>query len=91
MKLYNGDCLEVMKLIPDKSIDAIITDPPSGTTQCIWDSVIPFEPMWERDPNFSHALLDAYKAGVKVWCISLNISKTEITFNKEIPVNFGKR
>ena len=47
MKLYNGDCLEVMKLIPDKSIDAIITDPPYGTTQCKWDSVIPFEPMWE--------------------------------------------
>ena len=48
MKLYNGDCLEVMKLIPDKSIDAIITDPPYGTTQCKWDSVIPFEPMWEQ-------------------------------------------
>ena len=48
MKLYNGDCLEVMKLIPDKSIDAIITDPPYGTTACKWDSVIPFEPMWEQ-------------------------------------------
>ena len=48
MKLYNGDCLEVMKLIPDKSIDAIITDPPYGTTACKWDSVIPFEPMWKQ-------------------------------------------
>ena len=48
MKLYNGDCLEVMKLIEDKSIDAIITDPPYGTTACKWDSVIPFEPMWEQ-------------------------------------------
>tara|TARA_A100001201_G_scaffold1851_3_gene4723 strand:- start:592 stop:1305 length:714 start_codon:yes stop_codon:yes gene_type:complete len=48
MKLYNGDCLEVMKLIPDKSIDAIITDPPYGTTACKWDSVIPFKPMWEQ-------------------------------------------
>tara|TARA_R110002012_G_scaffold130864_1_gene283418 strand:- start:443 stop:745 length:303 start_codon:yes stop_codon:yes gene_type:complete len=46
MKLYNGDCLEVMKLIPDKSIDAIITDPPYGTTACKWDSVIPFDLMW---------------------------------------------
>ena len=48
MKLYNGDCLEVMKSIPDKSIDAIITDPPYGTTACKWDSVIPFEPMWKE-------------------------------------------
>ena len=48
MKLYNGDCLEVMKSIPDKSVDAIITDPPYGTTNCKWDSVIPFEPMWKQ-------------------------------------------
>tara|TARA_Y100000593_G_C4289610_1_gene327532 strand:+ start:544 stop:1296 length:753 start_codon:yes stop_codon:yes gene_type:complete len=48
MKLYNGDCLEVMKSIPEKSIDAIITDPPYGTTACKWDSVIPFDLMWEQ-------------------------------------------
>ena len=48
MKLYNGDCLEVMKSIQDKSIDAIITDPPYGITACKWDSVIPFQPMWEQ-------------------------------------------
>ena len=47
-KLYRGDCLEVMKQIPDWSIDAIITDPPYWTTDCKWDSVIPFEPMWEQ-------------------------------------------
>ena len=46
--LRQGDCLEVMKTIPDGSIDAIITDPPYGTTACKWDSVIPFEPMWEQ-------------------------------------------
>lgn len=46
--LRQGDCLELMRDIPDGSIDAIITDPPYGTTACEWDSVIPFEPMWER-------------------------------------------
>ncbi len=46
--IYNGDCLEVMKYISDKSIDAIITDPPYGTTACKWDSVIDFELMWEQ-------------------------------------------
>ena len=48
IKLIQGDCLEKMKEIPDGSIDAIITDPPYGTTACKWDSVIPFEPMWEQ-------------------------------------------
>ena len=43
-----GDCLEVMKDIPDGSVDAIITDPPYGTTACKWDSVIDFELMWEQ-------------------------------------------
>ena len=46
--LYNGDCLEVMKSIPDGSVDMILADPPYGTTACKWDSVIPFEPMWEQ-------------------------------------------
>ena len=46
--LRKGDCLEVMKTIPDGSIDAIITDPPYGTTACKWDSVIDFELMWEQ-------------------------------------------
>ena len=50
-----------------------------------------FEPMWDRDPMFSNVLFNAYKMGVKVWCITLNISKTEISFNKEIPVNFRKK
>jgi len=48
MKVIHGDCLEKMKLIPDGRIDAIITDLPYGTTVCKWDSVIPFEPMWEQ-------------------------------------------
>ena len=46
--LIKGDCLEVMKTIPDGSVDAIITDPPYGTTACKWDSVIDFELMWEQ-------------------------------------------
>ena len=46
--LMQGDCLELMKDIPDGSVDMVLTDPPYGTTACKWDSVIPFEPMWER-------------------------------------------
>lgn len=48
MELLHGDCLELMKGIPDKSIDCILTDPPYGTMSCKWDSVIPFDKMWEQ-------------------------------------------
>ena len=47
IQLYKGDCLEVMKQIPDKSVDMILCDLPYGTTACKWDTVIPFEPLWE--------------------------------------------
>ncbi len=47
-KLILGDCLEAMQDIPDNSIDLVLTDPPYGTTQCKWDSIIPFEPMWNE-------------------------------------------
>ena len=43
-----GDCLEVMKTIETGSIDMIFCDLPYGTTACKWDSVIPFEPLWEQ-------------------------------------------
>lgn len=47
-KLYQGDCLEIMPMIDDKSIDMILCDLPYGTTACSWDSVIPFEPLWAQ-------------------------------------------
>ena len=48
IKLYNGDCLKLMKDIPDKSIDMILCDLPYGTTACKWDSVIPLDQLWEQ-------------------------------------------
>lgn len=47
-KIINGDCLEIMTKIPDKSIDMILCDLPYGTTACKWDIVIPFEPLWQQ-------------------------------------------
>ena len=49
-QLYNGDCLEVMDYLIEQNIkvDMILCDPPYGTTQCKWDSFIPFDEMWER-------------------------------------------
>ena len=50
IKLYKGDCLEVMDKLIEQGVkvDAIITDPPYGTTACKWDSIIPFNEMWSR-------------------------------------------
>ena len=48
MKLYNGDCLEVMQTLPDNSIDFILTDLPYGKTRLHWDKIISFEPMWKE-------------------------------------------
>lgn len=60
-ELHKGDCLEIMPTLKAGSIDFILTDPPYGTTACKWDSVIPFEPMWEciwhvAKPNAAIAL-----------------------------------
>ena len=46
MELLHGDCLELMRSIPDKSIDMILCDLPYGTTACKWDTIIPFESLW---------------------------------------------
>jgi site-specific DNA-methyltransferase (adenine-specific) len=48
IQLLNGDCLELMQSIPDKSVDMVMCDLPYGTTACKWDSVIPFEPLWAQ-------------------------------------------
>lgn len=47
IKLMQGDCLELMKCIPDGSVDMVLCDPPYGVTECRWDSVIPFDDMWK--------------------------------------------
>lgn len=46
--LMQGDCLEAMWLIPEGSVDMILCDLPYGTTACKWDSVIPFDRLWEQ-------------------------------------------
>ena len=48
MELYNGDCLEIMKSIPDHSVDMVLCDLPYGTVACAWDCVIPFDKLWEQ-------------------------------------------
>lgn len=46
--LFQGDCLDIMPLIPDKSVQLILADLPYGTTQCKWDSVLPLDLLWKQ-------------------------------------------
>ncbi|SFL39252.1 site-specific DNA-methyltransferase (adenine-specific) [Gracilibacillus orientalis] len=46
--IYNMECIQGMKCIPDKSIDMILCDLPYGTTNCRWDEIIPFDVLWEQ-------------------------------------------
>ena len=46
--LIENDCLKELPQLPDNSIDMVLADVPYGTTQCKWDQVIPFEPMWKE-------------------------------------------
>lgn len=48
IELLHGDCLDLMKNIADNSVDMVLCDPPYGTTACKWDSIIPFDKMWEQ-------------------------------------------
>ena len=55
IELWQGDCLELMPNIKDKSIDMILCDLPYGTTSCKWDIVIPFDKLWE---NYNRIIKD---------------------------------
>lgn len=64
MQLLKGDCLELMKGIPDGSVDLVLCDLPYGTTDCSWDSVLPFDQLWDHynrvlKPNGAAVLFSA--------------------------------
>ncbi len=93
-KLINGDCLEVMKDIPDGSIDAIITDPPYGTTACKWDSVIDFELMWEQlhriiKPNGAIVLFGSEPFSSALRMSNIKNYKYDWVWNKKTPGGFA--
>lgn len=94
MKLYCGDCLEVMKDIPDKSIDMILCDLPYGTTACRWDSIIPFEPLWEQynriiKDNGAIALFGNEPFTSELICSNIKNFKYRWDWNKKIPSGLG--
>jgi len=92
IKLLHGDCLEVMKDIPDKSIDMILCDLPYGTTACKWDTIIPFEPLWEQyerviKDNGAIVLNGSQPFTSKLIISNENLFRYELIWEKTIATN----
>ena len=95
INLMQGDCLELMKTIPDGSIDMVLTDPPYGTTACKWDSVIPFEPMWEQlkrvtKSNGAVVLFGAEPFSSFLRCSNIKDFKYDWVWEKEQGTGFAR-
>lgn len=85
--LMSGDCLQKMLEIPDNSVDAIICDPPYGTTGCKWDSVIPLDEMWKQlkrvaKPNAAIVLFSAQPFTSVLVCSNLEMFKYDWCWRK---------
>ena len=92
-KIYQGDCLEIMKDIPDKGIDMILCDLPYGTTACKWDTIIPFEPLWEQykriiKDNGAIVLTASQPFTSALVMSNPDMFRYEIIWQKERPTNF---
>ena len=89
VRVFNGDCLEIMKSIPDGSIDMVLCDLPYGTTACKWDVVIPFDKLWEQynrivKDNGAIVLFADEPFTSRLICSNIENFKYRITWNKDI-------
>jgi len=92
-KLYQGDCLECMKEIPDESIDMILCDLPYGTTQNKWDSIIPLESLWSEynriiKPNGAIVLTSQGVFTAQLILSQPKLFKYKWVWEKSKPTNF---
>ena len=91
--IYNEDGLEGMKRIPDKSVDMILCDLPYGTTACKWDTIIPFEPLWEQyerviKDNGAIVLTASQPFTTKLINSNISLFRYEWIWEKSRPSNF---
>lgn len=93
IKLFKGDCLELLKNIPDGSVDMVLTDPPYGTTACKWDTVINLDKMWLElkrviKPNGAIVLFGSEPFSSTLRLSNLKGYKYDLYWKKEKPTNF---
>lgn len=93
-ELWHGDCLELMKNIPDKSVDCIITDLPYGVTaKNKWDTIIPFEPLWQQykrisKDNTAIILFGQDKFTAKCMLSNEKMHRYNLIWKKVLPTGF---
>jgi site-specific DNA-methyltransferase (adenine-specific) len=90
IELHCMDALEFIATLPDKSVDAIITDLPYGTTACSWDVIIPFEPMWKQVKRINKGVFVTTASQPftsKLVMSNLDNFKEEAIWEKERPSN----
>lgn len=93
LQLHNGDCLEVMKAIPDQSVDMILCDLPYGTTACAWDSVIPLPDLWAQytriaKPDAAIVLTAAQPFTTILAASNLTAFRYSLVWDKQFAANF---
>jgi len=91
--LLHGDCMKLMFDLPDNSVDMVLADPPYGTTACKWDSVIPFELMWEQlnrviKPNGAIVLFGSEPFSSALRMSNIKNYKYDWIWEKHKPSNF---
>jgi len=89
-----GDCLELMKDIPNGSIDMILCDLPYGTTACKWDTIIPFDKLWEQyeriiKPNGAILLFGTQPFTTELILSNRKLFKYDMVWCKDKPADFG--
>jgi len=92
--IKQGECLDLMKEIPDGKIDLILCDLPYGTTACKWDTVIPFEPLWEQykriiKDNGAIVLFGSEPFSSKLRMSNLKMYKYDWIWEKDAGSNFA--
>ena len=93
MTLLQGDCLELMKQVPDKSIDLILCDLPYGTTRNSWDEVIPFDKLWAQynriiKDNGAILLFAQGKFYVNLVSSNMKMFRYDLVWDKELISGF---
>jgi len=92
-QIIQGDCLEEMKKIPDKSIDMILCDLPYQITACSWDTIIPFEPLWEQykriiKDNGAIVLTASQPFTSKLVMSNIKMFKYDLIWSKKLATGF---
>jgi site-specific DNA-methyltransferase (adenine-specific) len=91
--LYRGDCLELMKEIPESSVDMVICDPPYGTTACEWDKKLPMKEFWERTLRVAReraavAITAQQPFATDVIVAARKVFRYELIWEKDVAVGF---